>query len=175
MDPLWTDAHAPAIADIPQDGVREHLEREQRSLSRKERGSKNWTKQRQRVADVHARMTAKKRDYKPKLAHFYTTKYDAVFVEDLNVKGMLEASGNARNKAEVGWRELITILQHHGQKNACHVVEVNPRGTTKECASSGFRRRSRCGSVNTRVQRVGSRQTEMRMRRGTSFLAASSS
>jgi len=27
MDPLWTDAHAPAIADIPQDGVREHLER----------------------------------------------------------------------------------------------------------------------------------------------------
>jgi len=116
---------------------RERLEREQRSLSRKDYESNNWEKQRRRVAKVHARMSNKKRDYKHKLAHFYTTAYDAVFVEDLNVKGMLESSQNARNKAEVGWRDFITILEHHGEKNACHIVEVDPRGTTKECASCG--------------------------------------
>lgn len=116
---------------------RERLEREQRSLSRKDYESNNWQKQRRRVAEVHARMSNKKRDYKHKLAHFYTTQYDAVFVEDLNVRGMLEGQGNARNKAEVGWRDFITILKHHGKKNACHVVGVNPCGTTKECASCG--------------------------------------
>ena len=86
-------------------------------------------------------MTAKKQDFKHKLAHFYTSQYDAVFVEGLNVRGMLEGPGNARNKAEVGWRDFITILEHHGDKNACHVQEINPRGTTKECSSCGVETR----------------------------------
>ncbi len=50
---------------------RERLEREQRSLSRKQYESNNWEKQRRRVAKIHARMSNKKRDYKHKLAHFY--------------------------------------------------------------------------------------------------------
>ncbi|MFQ3293590.1 MAG: putative transposase [Halobacteriales archaeon] len=116
---------------------RERLEREQRSLSRKEYESNNWEKQRQRVAAVHMDMRNKKRDYKHKLAHAYTTAYDAVFVEDLDVKSMLDGDENARNKAEVGWREFIRILEHHGRKHGCHVVEVEPAETTRECASCG--------------------------------------
>ncbi|WP_394298174.1 RNA-guided endonuclease InsQ/TnpB family protein [Haloterrigena turkmenica] len=116
---------------------REQLEREQRSLSRKEYESNNWEKQRQRVAEVHMDMRNKKRDFKHKLARFYTSEYDAVFVEDLNIKGMLEADGNARNKADVGWRDFIRVLKHHGRKHGCHVVEVEPAGTTKECSRCG--------------------------------------
>jgi putative transposase len=116
---------------------RERLEREQRSLSRKEYESNNWEKQRQRVAEVHMDMRNKKRDYKHKLAHAYTTEYDAVFVEDLDVKSMLDGDDNARNKAEVGWREFIRILDHHGRKHGCHVLEVEPAETTRECASCG--------------------------------------
>lgn len=116
---------------------RERLEREQRSLSRKQYQSNNWSKQRQRVASVHATMNAKKQDFKHKLAHFYTMTYDAVFLEDLNVKGLMQSAGSARNTSEVGWRDLITIFEHHGRKNGCHVETVPPGGTTKECASCG--------------------------------------
>ena len=116
---------------------RERLEREQRNLSRKEYESNNWEKQRVEVATVHERMSNKKHDFKHKLASYYTEEYDAVFVEDLNVKSMLEDSGNARNKAEVGWRDFITILKHHGRKRGCHVVDVRPEGTTKECSECG--------------------------------------
>jgi putative transposase len=130
-----SDGRSVGRLDLSDD--RERLEREQRSLSRKEYESNNWETQRRRVAEVHTRMSNKKRDFKHKLAHFYTTEYDAVFVEDLNVKGMLESPENARNKAEVGWRDFITILEHHGEKNGCHVEEVEPRGTTKECSSCG--------------------------------------
>jgi putative transposase len=118
---------------------RERLECEQRSLSRKEYGSNNWGKQRRRVARVHQRMSNKKQDFKHKLARFYAREHDAVFVEDLNVKGMLEGPQRARNKAEVGWRDFITILKHHGDKHGCHVVEVEPDGTTKECAECGVK------------------------------------
>lgn len=63
---------------------RERLEREQRSLSRKQYESNNWEKQRRRVAEIHVRLSNRKHDFKHKLAHFYTTEYDAVFIEDLN-------------------------------------------------------------------------------------------
>ncbi|MFP8890007.1 RNA-guided endonuclease InsQ/TnpB family protein [Natrialbaceae archaeon A-CW2] len=135
------DSDGRSIGRLDLSADRERLEREQRSLSRKEYESNNWERQRRRVAEIHARMSNMKRDYKHKLAHFYTTEYDAVIVENLNVKGMLESQENARNKAEVGWRDFITILEHHGDKNGCHVVSVNPRGTTKECASCGMETR----------------------------------
>ncbi|ELZ68604.1 transposase, IS605 OrfB family protein [Haloferax prahovense DSM 18310] len=135
------DSDGRSIGRLDLSDDRELLKREQRSLSRKEYESNNWEKQRRRVAEIHARMSNRKHDYKHKLAHFYTTEYDAVFVEDLNVKGMLESRGNARNKAEVGWRDFITTLEHHGEKNGCHVVQVDPRGTTTECAGCGVETR----------------------------------
>ncbi|WP_246988993.1 RNA-guided endonuclease InsQ/TnpB family protein [Halorientalis marina] len=116
---------------------RERLEGEQRSLSRKQHASNNWSEQRQTVAEVHAMMANKKRDFKHKLAHFYTTAYDAVFLEDLNVTGLMEGDGSARNMAEVGWRDLITVFKHHGKKNGCHVETVDPNDTTKQCAKCG--------------------------------------
>ncbi len=114
---------------------RDRLEREQRNLSRKQYGSNNWEKRRRQVAEVHQQMRNKKQDFKHKLAAFYTSEYDAVFVENLNVKSMLEGERKGRNTHEVGWRDFITILKHHGKKRDCHVVEVPPEGTTKECAS----------------------------------------
>nr|WP_250873379.1 transposase [Halomarina rubra] len=50
---------------------------------------------------------------------------------------MLEGDTNARNKAEGGWRDLISIFEHHGRKNGCHVRTVKPENTTLECASCG--------------------------------------
>lgn len=116
---------------------RERLEREQRNLSRKRHGSNNWETQRRCVAEIHQRMQNRKRDFKHKLAAFYTTEYDAVFVEDLNVKSMLERVRDGRNTHEVGWRDFISLLKHHGRKRGCHIVEVPPEGTTKECANCG--------------------------------------
>jgi len=78
------DSHGRSVTRLDLSGDRERLEREQRSLSRKDRGSNSWATQRRRVAEIHARMSNKKRDYKHKLAHFYATEYDAVFVENLN-------------------------------------------------------------------------------------------
>jgi len=131
------DSDGRSISRLDLSEEREWLEREQRSLSRKQRKSNNWETQRKKVAGVHASMSNKKKDFKHKLAHFYTTHYDAVFLEDLNVKEMLEGPQNARNKAEVGWRDTIAVFEHHGEKNRCHVETVPPEGTTKACSNCG--------------------------------------
>ena len=81
---------------------RERLKREQRNLSRKEHNSNNWEKQRRKVAELHKRMRQKKLDFKHKVAAFYTREYDAVFVEDLNVKGCWKVTGTGGIRRKSG-------------------------------------------------------------------------
>ena len=115
----------------------ERLCREQRSLSRKEHGSNNWEKQRRKVAKVKRRIKRKIEDFQHKLTTWVVKEYDAVFVENLNVAGMLQSDGNARNKQDAAWRAFIEMLEYKGDLYGTHVVQVNPAGTTKECAECG--------------------------------------
>lgn len=98
------DSTGQQVGRLDLESDRERVERAQRSLSRKDHRSTHWEQQRHRVATIHKQMRAKKRDFTHKLAAFYTRQYDAVFVEDLTVKSMLEGKRNARNTAEVAWR-----------------------------------------------------------------------
>ncbi|EMA57009.1 RNA-guided endonuclease InsQ/TnpB family protein [Halorubrum kocurii] len=115
----------------------ERLCREQRKLSRKEHGSNNYENQRQAVAKVKRHIRQKVLDYQHKLTTWLVTEYDAVFVEDLNVAQMLQGDGNARNKQAAAWRQFITLLEYKGELYGTHVVQVEARGTTKECATCG--------------------------------------
>jgi putative transposase len=118
-------------------GEYDRLRREQRSLSRKEHGSNNWEKQRREVATIKRRIKRKVEDFQHKLTTWLVQEYDAVFVEDLNVSGMLQSEGNARNKQDAAWRGFIEMLAYKGHLYGTHVIQVNPAGTTKECAECG--------------------------------------
>ncbi|KKF39240.1 transposase [Halorubrum saccharovorum] len=118
-------------------GEYDRLRREQRNLSRKEHGSNNWEKQRREVAKVKRRIKREVEDFQHKLTTWLVKTYDGVFVEDLNVTGMLQSDGNARNKQDAAWRGFIEMLEYKGDLYGTHVVQVNPAGTTKECAECG--------------------------------------
>ncbi|MCL9818563.1 RNA-guided endonuclease InsQ/TnpB family protein, partial [Natronocalculus amylovorans] len=115
----------------------ERLSREQRKLSRKEHGSNNYEKQRVEVAKVKRSIRRKVLDYQHKITTWLVKEYDAVFVEDLHVQSMLQGEGNAHNKQNAAWRQFITLLEYKGDLYGTHVVQVEARGTTKECASCG--------------------------------------
>jgi transposase len=55
----------------------------------------------------------------------------------LNVKGMLQGDGNARNKQNAAWRQFIALLEYKVELYGTHVVQAETKGTTKECASCG--------------------------------------
>ncbi len=56
-------------------------------------------------------------------------------VEDLDAKGLVELPGNSRNRAGAGWGTFLRMLEYKCEREGTHFVAVNPRGTTKECAS----------------------------------------
>ena len=114
---------------------RERLEREQRTLSRKEHGSNNWQKQRQTVARRYADLKRKRRDFLHKLSNYYAREYDLVAVEDLDAKGLMEEPGNSRSRASVAWATFTRFLEYKCKREGTHFVAVEPADTTKECAS----------------------------------------
>jgi len=116
---------------------RERLERAQRSLSQKEHGSNNWEKQRKTVARRHADLKRKRRDFLHKLSNYYACEYDLVAVEDLDAKGLVELPGNSRDRSGASWGMFLRMLEYKCEREGTHFVAVDPRGTTKECASCG--------------------------------------
>ncbi|MBJ3433511.1 transposase, partial [Salmonella enterica subsp. enterica serovar Agona] len=67
------------------------LRRAQRRLARKQKGSASRMKQKRRVAQLHERISAVRRDFLHKLTHRLTCENQALAVEDLNVRGMMAA------------------------------------------------------------------------------------
>ena len=131
------DTDGTAVGSLDLLDERERLKREQRKLSRKQHGSNNYEKQRRQVAECHADLRRKRRDFLHKLSAYYAREYDLVAVEDLNVKGMIESPSNSRNTASAAWRTFLSLLEYKCEREGTHFVAVNPRGTTKECASCG--------------------------------------
>ena len=68
--------------------AQEKLAKEQRKLSRCRKGGRNYEKQRRRVALCHEKIRNQREDYQHKLSRKIADRYDAVAVEDLNMKGM---------------------------------------------------------------------------------------
>ena len=118
---------------------RERLEREQRTLSRKDHGSANYRKQQRTVARRHAELKRKRRDFLHKLSNYYAREYDLVAVEDLDAKGLMELPDNSRNRAGAAWGTFLRMLEYKCEREGTHFVAVNPRGTTKECSQCGVK------------------------------------
>lgn len=115
----------------------DRLAREQRKFDQKEKGSNNWEKQRRQVARVKRRIRRKTLDYQRKLACILVGNYDLIFVEDLDVKEMLEGDQSAKNKQDVAWAQFREVLAHAADKHGVHVVSVPAEGTTMRCAECG--------------------------------------
>ena len=133
------DTDGVAVENPDLSAERERLEREQRKLSRKQHGSNNWDKQRLRVAECHQKIKRKRHDFLHKLSNYYATEYDLVAVEDLDVKRMLESPSNSRNTASAAWDTFTSLLEYKCEREGTHFVEVEPKDTTKECASCGVK------------------------------------
>ena len=67
------------------------LKKEQRKLSRKEKGSNNYEKQRIRLAKLHEKIARQREDFLHKQANLILSTYDKGAIEDLNMKELSQA------------------------------------------------------------------------------------
>jgi len=92
------------------------LKKQQKKLSRKSRGSKNYNLQREKVARCHEKVSCIRNWYYHNISSYLTRTYDAVYVEDLNVKGMLQNRRLSRKIQETAWSTLTTMIEYKANR-----------------------------------------------------------
>jgi putative transposase len=104
----------------------------QRRLSRKTKSSKNYEKQRLKVARLHHHIDNTRKDFHFKQAHALCDAGDMVFMEDLDyritAKGFL-----GKQMLDGGFGQFRTITQYVCWKRGKFFGVVNARGTSQEC------------------------------------------
>lgn len=82
----------------------------QQGMSSKRKGSNNWKKAKANVTRLYQAVVNRRRDWFFKLAHELTDRYDALFFEDLSMKGMQALWG--RKISDLARSEFMGILKH---------------------------------------------------------------
>ena len=118
------------------------LKKLQRQLSKKKLWSNNFKKQCVRVAKVFEKMTNKKDNYIHFIVNELLANYDVVFMEDLNVKGMLKNHRLAKAIQEVGFFKFKVILQTKALQNDKEVHLVDRfYPSSKTCSCCGYKKK----------------------------------
>ena len=86
------------------------LAREQRKLSHCEKESRNYQKQKKRVALCHEKIKNQRKDFQHKLSRELAERYDAVCVEDLNLKGMSGGLHLGKGVQDNGYGQFLFML-----------------------------------------------------------------
>jgi putative transposase len=108
----------------------------QRRLSRKKKRSKNYEKQRIKVARLHHKIDNTRKDFHFKQAHALCDGGDMVFMEDLDyrtsAKGMF-----GKHMLDAAFGQFRTIVKYVCWKRGKFFSEVDARGTSQECPECG--------------------------------------
>lgn len=116
----------------------ERLAREQRRLSRCQKGSSNYRREKIRLARAHEKVKNQRKDFQHKLSHSLTEKYDVIAVEDLNMKGMSRALHFGKSTMDNGYGSFRRMLEYKLERKHKVYVKIDRfYPSSKRCSCCG--------------------------------------
>ena len=100
------------------------LAKEQRKLFHKKNGSKNWDKQRIRVARIHEKIHNARKDNLHKISHELISENQVIVSEDLAVSNMVKNHNLAKAISDCSWYELTRQLSYKAKWNNRQYVKI---------------------------------------------------
>ena len=122
----------------------------QQRLSRKKKGSKNYEKQRKKVARVHEKIANTRKDYTNKQSSILVHENQIIAIETLHVKNMVKNHKLANAIYDACWAELFRQLQYKAEFTGSMVLEIDPFYPSSQLCSC-------CGHKNPDVKNLGIR------------------
>jgi len=111
---------------------------EQRRLSRKRKGSSNRNKQRIRVAKIQEKVANQRKNFLHHQSKVLATSYDAIIIEDLDMKGMSQALKFGKSVHDNGWGMFTSFLQYKLKEQGKQLIKIDKWfPSTKTCSSCG--------------------------------------
>jgi putative transposase len=118
------------------------LKRLHRRVSRKQKGSKNRTKARIRLARKYDQICNRKTDWTHKISHNLANEYDVIILEDLNIEEMKQlGKGQAKSVTlDFSWHKFISKLQYKLEQQGKYLILVDRWfPSSKLCAQCGWK------------------------------------
>jgi len=132
--------------------LKDKLAEAQRSLSRKQKGSGNWKKQKKKVQHIHAKIARKRKDFQHQQTTRLVRQYGGIVVEDLRLKNMSRSaqgtvenpgknvrakSGLNRSMLDGAFGQFMWMLEYKSNWYGRDFQRVNPKNTSRECPDCG--------------------------------------
>ena len=116
-----------------------HLQSLQRQLTTKTKFSTNWMRLQRRIAKKHHHIANCRKNFNHQLSRYIADRYDAVFLEKLDIQAMLAKGGHKLNMQilDQGWYQFKTFLKYKMEWLNKAFVEVDPAYTSQACACCG--------------------------------------
>lgn len=112
----------------------------QRQLAKKKKGSKNWNKQRVKVAKVHEKITNIRKDFLHKLSSRIVRENQVIVSEDLKVSNMLKNKNLAKSISDVSWSEFLRQLEYKAKWYGRIYHKINTFFASSQlCSNCGFK------------------------------------
>ena len=127
-----TSKYAPKLAKAQKNLARkrEAAKRDGRKL----KDSKNYQKQRTKVAIIYQHMAAEREDYLDVVSKKLVENQDAIFSEDLKVKNMVKNHCLAKAIEDVSWGTLFTKIDYKAKRQEKIYLKVPAKNTTQTCS-----------------------------------------
>ena len=114
------------------------LAQEQRKLSKRKKGGSNYRKQKLKVAKLHEHVANQRKDFLHKQSRRIANAYDAVCIEDLNMKGMSQTLNFGKSVADNGWGMFVNMLDYKLAEQGKRLIKVDKWfPSSKMCSACG--------------------------------------
>jgi putative transposase len=111
----------------------------QRRVSRKQKGSANRKKSRNRLARKHLQVQRQRKDWAMKLARCVVMSHDVIAIEDLQVRNMVRNHHLAKSIMDASWTQFRTFLEYYARVYGRVVIAIPPQFTSQDCSNCGKR------------------------------------
>ena len=140
MDGLYVESEQGEKANYPRfyQQSLDKLAKEQRILSRRKKGSARWEKQRLKVAELQEKTANQRRNFLHHKSKELASIYDAVIIEDLDMKGMSKALRFGKSVHDNGWGMFTLFLGYKLKEQGKQLVKIDKWfPSTKKCSYCG--------------------------------------
>jgi putative transposase len=111
----------------------------QKRVSKKQKGSQNRAKAKQRLAALHDKIANQRTDFQNKLSFKLVSENQAIALETLNVKGMVKNHNLAQAISDSAWSSFVTKLEYKAEwlgKTVLRIGQFEP--SSKLCSICGY-------------------------------------
>jgi len=115
------------------------LAKAQRRLSKYEKGTSEYHKQKRVIQHIHQRIANRRKDFAHQLSRRLVNEFQIIAFEDLHIQDMQNGNWRSMNKSitDAAWRQFVDFTAYKAEYAGRSSPRIKPRGTTQECSGCG--------------------------------------